>query len=151
MMQRDRPWISTDCVVFDERGRVLLIRRKNEPFKGRYAFPGGFIEVGETAENAALRELKEETGIQANNLRLIGVYSDPNRDPRHHSLTVAYLVSVHGQTPKAGDDAATAEFVEDATKEKLGFDHDIILRDALRLRAGGDVSVRLPPSKRPSP
>ena len=151
MIQRDRPWISTDCVVFDERGRVLLIRRKNDPFKGRYAFPGGFIEVGETAENAALRELKEETGIQANNLRLIGVYSDPNRDPRHHSITVAYLVSVHGQTPKAGDDAATAEFVEDATKEKLAFDHDIILRDALRLRAGGDVSVRLPPSKRPNP
>ena len=143
-MQGDRPWISTDCVVFDERGRVLLIRRKNEPFKGQYAFPGGFIEVGETAENAALRELREETGIEADNLKLIGVYSDPKRDPRHHSITIAYLVSVHGQTPTAGDDAADAEFVEDATKEKLAFDHDVILRDALRLRAGGDVSVRLP-------
>ncbi len=143
-MQGDRPWISTDCVVFDEGGRVLLIRRKNEPFKGRYAFPGGFIEVGETAETAALRELREETGIEADNLRLIGVYSDPKRDPRHHSITVAYLVSVQGQTPTAADDAAAAEFVHDATKEKLAFDHDIILRDALRLRAGGDVTVRLP-------
>jgi 8-oxo-dGTP diphosphatase len=143
-MSHDRPWISTDCVVFDERGRVLLIRRKNEPFKGHYAFPGGFIEVGETAENAAVRELKEETGIVADNLKLIGVYSDPKRDPRHHSITVAYLVSVHGQTPKAGDDAAAAEFVQDATKEKLAFDHDLILRDALRVRAGEDVSVRVP-------
>jgi 8-oxo-dGTP diphosphatase len=134
-MEHDRPWISTDCVVFDERGRVLLIRRKNDPFRGQYAFPGGFIEVGETAEDCALRELKEETGIEAGNLRLIGVYSDPNRDPRHHSITVAYLVSVHGQTPVAGDDAAAAEFVDDATKEHLAFDHDKILRDALRLRS----------------
>ena len=141
-MQHDRPWISTDSVVFDERGRVLLIRRKNDPFKGRYAFPGGFIEVGETAETAALRELKEETGIEADNLRLIGVYSDPKRDPRHHSITVAYLVSVEGQTPTAGDDAAAAEFVHDATKEKLAFDHDVILRDALRLRAGADGPLR---------
>ena len=135
-MEHDRPWISTDCVVFDERGRVLLIRRRNDPFRGQYAFPGGFIELGETAEDCALRELKEETGIEAGSLRLIGVYSDPNRDPRHHSITVAFLVSVHGQTPVAGDDAAAAEFVDDATKEHLAFDHDKILRDALRLRSG---------------
>ena len=135
-MEHDRPWISTDCVVFDERGRVLLIRRKNDPFRGQYAFPGGFIEVGETVENCAVRELKEETGIEAGNLRLIGVYSDPGRDPRHHTITAAYLVSVHGQTPVAGDDAAAAEFVDDATKERLAFDHDKILRDALRLRGG---------------
>ncbi len=133
-MKYDRPWISTDCVVFDERGRVLLIRRKNDPYKGHYAFPGGFIELGETAEHCAVRELKEETGIAADNLKLIGVYSDPHRDPRHHTITIAWLVSVHGQTPTAGDDAAAAEFVEDATKEKLAFDHDLILRAALRLR-----------------
>src|SRR5437660_10815737 len=98
-MEHDRPWVSTDCAVFDERGRVLLIRRKNDPFRGQYAFPGGFIEVGETAENCAVRELKEETGIEAGSLRLIGVYSDPNRDPRHHSITVGYLVYVHEQIP----------------------------------------------------
>jgi 8-oxo-dGTP diphosphatase len=133
-MEYYRPWISAECVVFDERGRVLLIQRKNDPFRGQYAFPGGFIEVGETAENCAVRELKEETGIEAGNLRLIGVYSDPKRDPRHHTITVAYLVSVHGRTPVAGDDAAAADFVEDATKEHLAFDHDKILHDALRLR-----------------
>jgi 8-oxo-dGTP diphosphatase len=134
-MERDRPWIAADCVVFNERGHVLLIRRRNDPFKGQFAFPGGFVELGETVENGATRELKEETGIVADNLRLIGVYSDPARDPRHHTITIAWLVSVHGQTPVAGDDAAVAEFVEDATREKLAFDHDLILRDALRLRA----------------
>ncbi len=113
---------------------MLLIRRKNDPYKGFYAFPGGFVEVGETVEQSALRELKEETGIAADNLRLIGVYSNPGRDPRHHTITIAYLVSVRGQAPSAGDDAAVAEFVEDATKEKLAFDHNRILRDALRLR-----------------
>src|SRR5437868_14343196 len=101
-MPRDRPHISTDCIVFDERGRVLLIRRRNDPYKGQYALPGGFIEAGETAEQCALRELREETGIEADNLRLIGVYSHPRRDPRFHTITVAYLVSVTGQTPCAG-------------------------------------------------
>ncbi len=134
-MEHDRPWISTDCVVFDERGRVLLIRRKNDPYRNCYAFPGGFIEVGETAEHCAVRELKEETGIIADELRLIGVYSDPGRDPRHHTITIAYLVSVKGQNPMAGDDAAAAEFKEDATNETLAFDHNLILRDALRIRA----------------
>ena len=134
-MGQDRPYISTDCIVFDESDRVLLIRRKNDPFRGQYAFPGGFIETGETAEDLARRELKEETGIVAGDLRLLGVYSDPGRDPRHHTITIAYLVRVHGQTPIAGDDAAAAEFVAHGEQEKLAFDHDIIMRDALKLRA----------------
>src|SRR5579884_473346 len=134
-MAQDRPYISTDCIVFDEFDRVLLIRRKNDPFRGQYAFPGGFIEVGETAESSARRELKEETGIEAGELRLLGVYSDPKRDPRHHTITIAYVVRVRGQKPVAGDDAAWAEFVADAEKEKLAFDHNIILRDALKLHA----------------
>src|SRR5690242_18270120 len=86
-MSQDRPWISADAVVFDTRDRLLLIRRKNEPFRGAYAFPGGFVEVGETTEAAARRELKEETGIDADQPRLIGVYSDPHRDPRHHTIS----------------------------------------------------------------
>lgn len=134
-MGQDRPYISTDCIVFDESDRVLLIRRKNEPFRGQYAFPGGFIETGETAEDSARRELMEETGIEAGDLRLLGVYSDPGRDPRHHTITIAYLVRVQGQTPIAGDDAAAAEFVADPAKKKLAFDHDLILRDALKLHA----------------
>lgn len=132
-MAQDRPYISTDCIVFDELDRVLLIRRKNEPFRGQYALPGGFVEAGETVEDSARRELKEETGIEAHELQLIGVYSDPGRDPRHHTITIAYLVRVRGQTPVAGDDAAMAEFVTHAERQKLAFDHNIILHDASRL------------------
>ena len=134
-MPHDHPWPTTDCVVFDERGRVLLIRRKNEPYKGYYALPGGFMEVGETTEQSARRELQEETGVVAGDLALVGVYSDPHRDPRHHTVTIAYMTSVSGQRAQAGDDAAAAEFVEHPEREKLAFDHDLILRDALRQRA----------------
>jgi len=134
-MEQDRPWISADAVVFDSRDRLLLIRRKNEPFRGCYAFPGGFVEVGETTESAAKRELKEETAIDADNPRLIGVYSDPHRDPRHHSITIAYLLFVDDAVPIAGDDAAAAEFVADWASLTLAFDHNTILKDALDLRA----------------
>ena len=142
-MQHDRPWPTTDCVVTDERGRVLLIRRKNEPYKDCYALPGGFMEVGETTEQCARRELKEETGIVAGDLRLIGVYSGPGRDPRHHTVTIAYLTAVTGQVPRAADDAATAEFVEMPLKGRLAFDHSQILADALRL-LGGEKQPRVP-------
>jgi 8-oxo-dGTP diphosphatase len=134
-MNQDRPWISADAVVFDSRDRLLLIRRKNEPFRGACAFPGGFVEVGETTETAARRELKEETGIDADKPRLIGVYSDPRRDPRHHTISVAYLFLVDQATPCAGDDAAAAEFVEDWKNVSLAFDHDRMLQDALELRS----------------
>ena len=81
------PALATDCVVFDAQGRVLLIRRGNPPFKGKYALPGGFVDVGETVEDACRRELMEETGVKAGRLELIGVYSDPKRDPaRAHLL-----------------------------------------------------------------
>jgi 8-oxo-dGTP diphosphatase len=134
-MNQDRPWISVDAVVFDSRDCLLLIRRKNEPFRGAYAFPGGFVEVGETTEAAARRELKEETGIDADKPRLIGVYSDPHRDPRHHTISVAYLFFVDEAAPCAGDDAAAAEFVEDWKNLSLAFDHDRMLQDALELRS----------------
>jgi 8-oxo-dGTP diphosphatase len=80
-MNEDRPWVAADCVVFDTLDGLLLIRRKNEPFKGCYAFPGGFVEVGETTESAALRELKEETGLEAEDPRLIGVFKARPRSP----------------------------------------------------------------------
>ena len=88
------PALTTDCVVFDERGYVLLIRRKNEPFGGSYALPGGFVDVGEQVEDACRRELSEETGLQVGELRLVGVYSDPKRDPRGHTCSVVYLARV---------------------------------------------------------
>jgi 8-oxo-dGTP diphosphatase len=127
--------VAVDCVVFDGEDRLLLIRRKNDPFKGQYAFPGGFVELGETTEAAALRELEEETGIRAHRLELIGVYSDPARDPRHHCISIAYLTHVEGAIPRAGDDAAAAEFVAAWRNLPLAFDHNKILADALFVRA----------------
>jgi 8-oxo-dGTP diphosphatase len=129
------PALTVDCVVFDPRGRVLLIKRNNAPFKGAYALPGGFAEIGETVETACRRELLEETGVEAGALRLVGVYSDPARDPRGHTVSVVYLAELaDGVEPRAGSDAAGAEWVADWRKHKLAFDHARILEDAEALR-----------------
>ncbi len=127
------PGLTVDCVVFDESDRLLLIRRRNEPYKDGYALPGGFVEVGETVEAAALRELKEETGIGGRIEQLVGVYSDPARDPRAHNVSTAFLVSAIDLTPKAGDDAAAAEFVSDWRSVSFAFDHAKIVADARKL------------------
>lgn len=127
------PALTTDCVVFDGRGRVLLIRRKNPPFQGGYALPGGFVEIGERIEDACRRELSEETGLNVGSLRLVGVYSDPKRDPRGHTCSVAYLSQVDDAIPTAGDDAAAAEWVADWRSENLAFDHAQIIADAEKL------------------
>lgn len=129
------PALTTDCVAFDDRGRVLLIRRKFPPFEGGYALPGGFVEVGERTDEACRRELNEETGIEAGDLRLVGVYSDPGRDPRGHTCSVVYLARVGSAEPKAGDDAAAAEWVEDWRAHPLAFDHARIIADAEKLLA----------------
>ena len=130
-MPKKQPALAADAVVFDKADRLLLIRRKNAPFKGRYALPGGFVEYGETVEAAAARELHEETGLRAKSLQLIGVYSDPKRDPRGHTVSVAFLMRVDGGEPKGGDDALSAAFVADWRGKRLAFDHDKILADAL--------------------
>lgn len=129
------PRLTTDCVVFDKAGRLLLIRRANEPFRGAYALPGGFVDVGETVEAACRRELKEETGVDAGALTLVGVYSDPKRDPRGHTCSVVYLTRVDTAEPMAGDDAAAAEWVADWRNTSLAFDHAQIVTDAARLMA----------------
>jgi 8-oxo-dGTP diphosphatase len=133
MTKPKTPLLAADCVVLDTRGRVLLIRRKFPPFEGRYALPGGFVEIGETVEEAARRELAEETGVKAGKLRLLGVYSDPRRDPRGHTCSVVFLVSTPRARPKAGDDAAAADWIKDWTKVDLAFDHAQILADARKL------------------
>lgn len=127
------PALTTDCVVFDGEGRVLLIRRKNPPFQGSYALPGGFVEVGERVEDACRRELQEETGVGVGPLSLIGVYSDPGRDPRGHTCSVAYLARVASAEPHAGGDAAAAEWVADWRAAGIAFDHAKILSDAEKL------------------
>lgn len=122
------PALTVDCVIFDPQGRVLLIRRKNEPFKGAYALPGGFVDLGETVEAACRREVREETGLQVEDLVLVGVYSDPDRDPRGHTVSVAFMTRLPSETPPvAGDDAAAAEWVADWRGDALAFDHARVL------------------------
>lgn len=127
------PLLTVDCVAFDGRGRTLLIRRRNPPFAGQFALPGGFVDVGETVEDACRREVAEETGIAVRDLVLVGVYSDPRRDPRAHTASVVFATTVSRARPRAGDDAAAAAWVADWRQQRLAFDHDVIVRDAYRL------------------
>ncbi len=132
------PAVTTDCVIFGfdgERLQVLLIERGIEPFKGKWAFPGGFIKMDESAEEGALRELREETGLDNAYIEQFHTFSDPNRDPRERVITIAYLALVRLQEVKAGDDAAAARWFPIDEIPSLAFDHDYILRIALqRLR-----------------
>lgn len=119
-------------VVIPSGGGVVLIRRGNEPFEGRWALPGGFVEVGETVEEAAVREAEEETGLEVEIERLVGVYSEPDRDPRGHNVSVAFLARVKGGDLEAATDASEVAVLDPRTVE-LAFDHGKILDDALRL------------------
>jgi 8-oxo-dGTP diphosphatase len=132
------PLLTTDCVICDNERRVLLIRRKNEPFKGACALPGGFVEVGETTEAACRREVLEETGLAVNELHLVGVYSDPRRDPRGHTVSIVYLTLLpHAPRPQAGSDAEAAEWVKDWRSRALAFDHAKIIADAGKIMVAG--------------
>lgn len=110
-----RPAVTCDTVVFTMRAddlAVLLIRRKDEPFAGAWALPGGFVNQNESLDRAAARELSEETGVTGLKLRQLGAFGDPGRDPRGHTVTVAYVAfAVATPTPAAGDDAADAEWL----------------------------------------
>ena len=97
------PALTTDCAIFDGAGRVLLIRRRNPPFKGAYALPGGFVELDESVDAACRREVLEEAGIELGDLRLVGVYSDPGRDPRGHTVSVAFSAVLTRAQPRRPD------------------------------------------------
>jgi 8-oxo-dGTP diphosphatase len=132
-MKMRQPKLTVDAVVFDAADRLLLIKRKSPPFEGCYALPGGFVEYGETVEDAARRELNEETGVTVNSQRLVGIYSQSNRDPRGHVVSVAFLMKVRSAKAQAGDDAAAAAFVADWRSKRLAFDHAKIVADARAL------------------
>jgi 8-oxo-dGTP diphosphatase len=113
---------------------IVLIRRKNDP--PGWAIPGGFVDYGETLEQAALREAKEETGLGLDNLRQFRAYSDPARDPRRHTISMVFVGQGKG-TLKAGDDAASAAvFPEGDLPAPLAFDHAEILRDYFGIKKG---------------
>jgi 8-oxo-dGTP diphosphatase len=117
-------------MVLVEDGKILLIRRGREPFMGEWAVPGGRIEDGETAEECAAREMKEETGLDVEIVRLTGLYSNPKRDPRG-IIVAAYLVRRMGGTVAGGDDAAEAKWFPIGGMPKLCTDHGKIVADAL--------------------
>ena len=125
------PMLTVDAVI-KKNNSVILIKRKNEPFKDFWALPGGFVEYNEKVEQAAVREAKEETGLDVKIEKLIGVYSDPKRDPRGHTVSVVFLCSAIGGNLKADTDAKeVCEFkIDELKKQELAFDHGKILRDA---------------------
>jgi len=125
------PRLTVDGVVI-RRGHLLLVQRGREPFRGRWALPGGFVEYGETVEAAVVREVREEAGLETRVIRLLGVYSHPERDPRGHTVSVVFLLEVVGGTLRGGDDAARATWFSLDDLPQLAFDHDTIVRDALR-------------------
>ena len=129
------PAVTTDCVIFGFDGselQVLLIERGIEPFKGKWAFPGGFLNMDETAGEGAMRELKEETGLENAYIEQFNTYSEPGRDPRERVITIAHYALVRIQEVKGGDDAAKAQWFPIDEVPQLAFDHDKILRDAMR-------------------
>ena len=128
MAKPETPKLMVDVVIPSDGGAVL-IRRGSDPFEGKWALPGGFVEVGETVETAALRETAEETGLAVELSRLIGVYSDPERDPRGHNVSIAFLARVVGGDLVAASDAAEIA-VLDPDSVELAFDHARIIADA---------------------
>lgn len=130
-----RPAVTADCVVItkEKEPRVLLIQRGKEPFKGCWAFPGGFMNMDESAEQCAIRELEEETGLKVTEVHQIGAYSKVDRDPRGRTVTVAYLAVIDNPLKVKGlDDAAKAQWFSLSALPKLAFDHEDIMADALK-------------------
>jgi 8-oxo-dGTP diphosphatase len=130
-------------VILERDSKILMVRRKKDPFKDRLALPGGFVNEGETVEEAMKREAMEETSLEINPADILGVYSDPRRDPRKHIVTVVFVGRIVGGEISAGDDAASIEWVQigsiDQLKEQelLAFDHAQILRDYRQWKSSG--------------
>ena len=132
------PLLTVDTVII-QNNSVVLVKRKNPPFKGSWALPGGFVEYGETVETAAIRETKEETGLDIELNGIVGVYSDPHRDPRGHIISVCFLGNKIGGKLVADTDAADVQCMEidEISKIELAFDHHNILEDAFKLLNNG--------------
>ncbi len=128
-----RPAVTTDALVFVKEGNsfsVLLIRRGQEPFKGKWALPGGFLQMDERLETACKRELQEETGLDVEKMKQFKTYDAIDRDPRHRTISVVFSTSLPFKAEvKGGDDAAQAEWFSIKNLPPLAFDHEQIIRD----------------------
>lgn len=130
------PLLAVDIVILCSDDSIILIKRKKNPYRGFWALPGGFVEYGERVEEAALREAWEETGLKVELDHLLGVYSDPDRDPRGHVISICFIAHKIGGKLKADTDASeVSKFKwEELKKIKLAFDHATILEDAYKFR-----------------
>jgi ADP-ribose pyrophosphatase YjhB (NUDIX family) len=128
------PFPTVDIII-ETGGGIVLVRRRNPP-EG-WAIPGGFVDYGESAEAAAVREAREETGLDVELTALLGVYSDPGRDPRFHTLSTVFVARAEGR-PRGGDDAAEARvFDPECLPEPMAFDHAAIIDDYLEMKRTG--------------
>lgn len=140
------PAVTADCIVFYKEYNkiyILLIKRKNDPYKDYWAFPGGFVNIDESAEEAAIRELKEETDLEVSNIEQLKAYSNPDRDPRERVITIAFLAESKIKDVKEGDDAKEARWFEISKLPPLAFDHEQILKDAVKFISNEDSDLLL--------
>lgn len=120
------PFLTVDIII-EAQGGIILVKRKNPPYG--WAIPGGFVDYGESLEDAAVREAKEETGLNIKLIRQFHAYSNPERDPRHHTVSVVFIATAEGK-PEAGSDAKEIGiFNKDSLPEDIAFDHREILED----------------------
>jgi 8-oxo-dGTP diphosphatase len=129
---RETIMLTVDPIITIDPGEIVLVKRAFDPYKDYWALPGGFVEYGETVENAAVREAKEETGLDIRIERLSGVYSDPKRDPRGHSVSICFLCrAVGGQLKTSNETKEVKRFSKKELKKiRLAFDHEAMLIDA---------------------
>jgi 8-oxo-dGTP diphosphatase len=128
---RRSPSLTVDIVIHRKDRSIVLVKRRNPPFQGEWAIPGGFVEYGETVEAAAVREAREETGLNVELLQIVGVYSDPKRDPRGHTVSICFLAREIGGELEANTDAKEAKsFPMSSLPSRLAFDHAQMLADA---------------------
>jgi 8-oxo-dGTP diphosphatase len=134
MTKYKNPSLTTDIFIFDDDFNFILIKRKNDPYKDCWALPGGFVEYGEKVEDSAIREAKEETSIDVELKELVNVYSEPDRDPRGHTISIAYLAKGAFDSKKADSDAKDIGIfsIDELDDINIAFDHRKIINDCLK-------------------
>jgi len=130
-MNYKSPKLTVDGIILKNR-KILLIKRGNQPFKGKWALPGGFVEYEEKTEDAVKREVFEETGLKTKIKQLVGIYSDPKRDPRGHTITIVYNLEISGGKMESSGDACDINFFNVNKLPQLSFDHNSIIQDFIR-------------------
>ncbi len=126
-------------VILERDSTILMVRRKKDPFKDYLSLPGGFVNEGETVEEAMKREAMEETSLEVHPIDILGVYSDPTRDPRKHIMTTVFIGIIISGEIRAGNDAASTEWIKltNIEQQQVAFDHSQILRDYKLWKASG--------------